>query len=184
MKAARACLSSARTGKNSSKSKEGTNHLFYSNKPGEEQCRQLFFQQHSSSVCRMRPCQSKSDHLQRKLGKRMGASDGETHGSLGICPQEDSAWVPTQERGSQQDRIFNSRQRESLFIKTGFIFQAGIPAAVLVKPQVSKSSLGFTFLWRIQGAPMGCSYPNACPCPRATALLSGSSLDHSPGTYC
>ena len=105
MKAARACLSSARTGKISSKSKEGTNHLFYSNKPGEEQCRQLCFQQHSGSVCRMRPHQSKSDHLQRKLGKRMGASDGETHGSPGICPQEDSAWVPRR-RGAANRTLF------------------------------------------------------------------------------
>lgn len=135
MRAARACPSSASTGKNPSESEEGANHLFYSNKPGEEQRRQLCSQQHSGSVCSTRPCQSKSDRLQRKMGKRMGASDRETHGSPGICPWEENGWVP-----SRQDPIFNSRQHESLFIRTDFIFRAGIAAAVPVKPQVSKSS--------------------------------------------
>ena len=158
MRMATACPSSASTGKNPSESKEGTNHLFYANKPGEEQHTELCSQQHSGSACRMRLCQSKSDHLQRKMGKRMGVSDGEACGSPGICPWEESAWVPTWARGSRQDLIFNSRQCESLFIRTGFTFQAGIPAAVPVKPQVSKSILGFTFLWQMQGVPMGCSY--------------------------
>lgn len=104
-------------------------------------------------------------------------SDGETHGSPGMCPR-----APTQESHSQQDLIFNSRQRESLFIRTGFIFRAGMPVAIPVTPRVSKSSLGFTFLWLMRGVPRGSLLPRS-EADGAAVLLSSSS-EHPPGTYC
>jgi len=58
-------------------------------------------------------------------------------------------------RDSQRDLNFNSRQGESLFIRTCFIFRAGITAAVPVNPRVSKSSPGFTFPWLMRAVPGG-----------------------------